>query len=59
MNRDILDNNLLKSILDLGLRRRFMFQQDNDPNHTAKITKDFQWPSQSADVNSISYLWRD
>ncbi|KAK3551058.1 hypothetical protein QTP70_011485 [Hemibagrus guttatus] len=41
MHRDILDENLLQSALDLRLGRWFIFQQDNDPKHTAKITK--QW----------------
>lgn len=39
MYRDILDNNLLQSTLYLRLKQRF-FQQDYDPKHTAKITKD-------------------
>ncbi|KAK3559106.1 hypothetical protein QTP86_004109 [Hemibagrus guttatus] len=38
--RDILDENLLQNSLDLRLGRRFIFQQDNDPKHTAKITKE-------------------
>ncbi|KAL0148286.1 hypothetical protein M9458_056432 [Cirrhinus mrigala] len=38
--RDILDENLLQSAQDLRLGRRFTFQQDNDPKHTAKITKE-------------------
>ncbi len=38
--RDILDKNLLQSAQDLRLGRRFTFQQDNDPKHTAKITKE-------------------
>ena len=40
MNRakytEILDENLLQSDQDLRLGQRFTFQQDNDPNHTAK-----------------------
>ncbi|KAL0173820.1 hypothetical protein M9458_029788 [Cirrhinus mrigala] len=39
--RDILGENLLQSAQDLRLGRRFTFQQDNDPKHTAKITKEW------------------
>ncbi|KAK3535038.1 hypothetical protein QTP70_002214 [Hemibagrus guttatus] len=33
MYRDILDENLLQSTLDLRLGQRFIFQQDNDPKY--------------------------
>jgi hypothetical protein len=40
---EILDENLLQSAQDLRLGRRFTFQQDNDPKHTAKTTQVWFW----------------
>ena len=41
--REILDENLLQSTQDLRLERRFTFQQDNNPKHTAKTPQDWLW----------------
>ena len=38
--REILDENLFQSTQDLRLGRRFTFQQDNNPKHTAKTTQE-------------------
>lgn len=35
---DILQKNLKSSARKVGLSRRFIFQQDSDPKHTAKFT---------------------
>ena len=64
--KEILEGNLFQSSRDLRVGRRFTFQQDNDPKHTAKATLEWfkrkhlnvlEWPRQSADLNPIENLW--
>ena len=55
--------------MQLGGKDTVIFQQDNDPKHTAKTVKDYiqrarylvlqNWPAQSPEHNPIENLWKE
>lgn len=63
---NILAHNLKESARKMNIADQFIFMQDNDPKHTAGVTKRFfentainllDWPPRSADLNPIGNLW--
>ena len=62
----ILEDNLKDSVDGLGLGQSWIFQQDNDPKHTARSVKEWllyhaprqlNSPPQSPDLNPIEHCW--
>ena len=66
--RKILEENLMLSARKRKLGRKFTFQHDNDPKHTAKAALEWQrnkkitafpWPRQSPNLNPMKNLGHD
>jgi transposase len=63
---NILRGNLKKSVRKVGIQDSYLFQQDNDPETTALITREWllynargllETPPPSPDINPIENFW--
>ncbi|KAF7652768.1 hypothetical protein LDENG_00092330 [Lucifuga dentata] len=53
--QQILQENVRVSIRELKLKTKWVIQQNNNPKHTSRSTKECQSP----DLNPTEMLWKD